>query len=73
MEKDYEGVPYIKYPDSASPITGRYLCPEGHPYYYAPLSQIIEETVIWGLINQARLWDAYDKCSHDVSVRRMTK
>ena len=66
--KEYEDIPYIKYPDSEMPVSGRCIYPEGHPRYYAPFNQIVREIVNEGVLSQARLWDAYNKCPNHVAV-----
>lgn len=62
--------PYIKYPDSESPILGRYLYPAGHPHYGLSVEESIKRCVNRGLLYQGRLWDAYSGCNRDVFVSR---
>lgn len=71
--KDYEGVLYLKYAKSESPALGRYFPPEGHEHYRKPFSEAMADCVKRGLVYQGRLWDAYDKCSHDVSIVKVAR
>ncbi len=72
-EEEYKGVPYIIYPDRESPISGRFICPPGHPHYYAPLSEIIREIMKHGFLSQNSLWDSYDGCSMHTTIIRQRK